>query len=419
MLLRFKVSNFMSIKEEVIVNAVANTASEHEIKTITFGKDRILPSVGFYGYNAAGKSNIFKALTSAILFVRNSNVMQVNNLIQTTPFLLDDYSRKQPTKMDFLYIHNGKKFNYGFEITQKEVIQEYLYEYVSSRPSLIFERHKDKYTYTTQNNKELETYENKNTSNKLFLCTATAWNCQLTKDAYLWFAEGVDTYDSRNFNEAGYLDYLDEKKDDQKTKEFLLSVLKHTDFNISDYIFESRNVKDFNVVLPPGIMFDKGLIDQMKMNSKEFKLESMHDVEDQEGNRKSFPIDFMMESNGTKMMFAYAPIIQTALEKGRTIVVDEIDNSLHTLLTKYLIQLFSNREYNKKGAQLIFNFHDSNLLNSELMRRDQLYLVKKDKGGQTRISNLYDYKARRNDNFRKGYFDGKYIDLPNITEGID
>lgn len=418
MLLRFKVSNFMSIKEEVIVNAVANSAGEHEYNNILCGKDRILPAIGFYGYNAVGKSNIFKALTAAILLIRSSNYKQVNEPIQTTPFLLDDSSRDESTKMDFLYIHNGRKFNYGFEITQKEVLQEYLYEYVSARPSLIFERTGSKYVYTTQTNKELEAYENKNTSNKLFLCTATAWNCQLTKDAFLWFSEGIDTYDSKTFNETGYLDFLDEKKDDTNTKEFFLNVLKHTDFNISDYIFESRNIKDLNLVLPPGVSFDKSILDQMKMNAKEAKLESMHEVEDSKGNKNNYPIDFPFESNGTKMMFSYAPIIHDALEKGRTIVVDEIDNSLHPLLTKYLIQLFINKDDNKNGAQLLFNFHDSNLMDNELLRRDQLYFVEKDKAGQTRISNLYEHKARRNDNFRKGYFDGKYIDLPNITEGL-
>lgn len=419
MLLQFKISNFMSIRDEIVVNLTANSASEHEENNIVFGRDRILPVVAFYGYNAVGKSNIFKALSTAILFVRNSSFMPINALINTQPFLLDDTSRNESTKMDFIYIHNGKKYNYGFEITQKEVIQEYLYEYVSARPSLIFDREKENYTFTTKNNKELDIYKDRNTPNKLFLATATNWNCQLTKDAFLWFAEGIDTYDSHFFDDNQYLMHLDANKDDHKTKEFLLNVLKNTDINISDYNFESNDIKDISKILPPGINFDKAILDQIQLNSKEFKLDAMHDVKDENGNSKSFPIAFMFESNGTKLMFAYAPIVQQALEKGRTIIVDELDNGLNPILTKYLVKLFTDKKSNKNGAQLLFNSHESNLLDNKILRRDQIYLVNKDDYGQTKIKNLYDYKARRTDNFRKNYFDERYSDLPHIIEGID
>lgn len=419
MLLEFKISNYMSIKDEVIVDLKANSACEHEENNIVFGKDRILPSVAFYGYNAVGKSNIFKALTCAILFVRNSNLMQINNLIQTTPFLLDDHSRKEPTKMDFLFIHNGKKYNYGFEITQQTVVQEYLYEYSSARPSLIFERNNEEYSFTTQNNKELESYVNKNTPNKLFLCTATAWNCQLTKNAFLWFAEGVDVYDSKLFSDNEVLEFLDANKDNQDIKNFLLDLFKRTDFNIIDYAFESNHVKDVNLVLPPGITIDKNMLEQVKINSKEYTFDALHNVKGEDGENKNYPIGYLLESRGTKMMIAYAPIIQNALKNGRTIVIDELDNSLHSMLSKYLIGLFLDKKYNKNGAQLIFNSHDSNILDSKLLRRDQIYLVNKDEYGQTKLKNLYYYKARSNENFRKNYFDDKYSRLPDIINGID
>ena len=419
MLLEFKVSNFMSIKDEIKVSCIANTALEHEDSLLLFGKDRVLPALAFYGYNAVGKSNIFNALTSAILFVRNSNLMQINSLIQTVPFLLNDTSKNEPTKMDFLFTINGKKYNYGFEITQKEVILEYLYEYESSRPSMIFERKREVYNFTTQNNKELDGFKDINTSNKLFLSTATAWNCKLTKDAFLWFLEGIDTYNSNNFTEDEILHYLDINKDNEESKNFLLDVFKRTDINILDYIFESRAMQDMKVVLPQGITFDKNIIEQMKLNSKEYQFDAFLAVKDEDGNENNYPISYLYESKGTKMMIAYVPIIQHALEKGRTIVVDEFDNSLHPLLTHYLIKLFLDKKINKNGAQLIFNTHDTNLLDSELLRRDQVCLVKKDESGQTRIANLYEYKARRNDNFRKSYFDEKYAKLPNIIDGID
>ena len=213
--------------------------------------------------------------------------------------------------------------------------------------------------------------------------------------------------------------HLDANKNNQNTKLFLLNVLRNTDFNISDYIFESKDIEDINLVLPPGISFEKAFLEQIKLNSKEFKLDAMHDVKDEYGYTKSYPIPFVFESNGTKLMFAYAPIVQQALEEGRTIVVDELDNGLNPILIKYLIRLFSDKKSNKNGAQLIFNSHNSSILDSKLLRRDQIYLVNKDEFGQTKIKNLYDYKARRTDNFRKSYFEEKYSSLPHVIDGID
>lgn len=127
----------------------ANAAKEQEDNLICYGNERILPSIAIYGANAAGKSNIFKALTTAILFVRNSNSMQVNSLTGLVPFMLDDESRNKPTKLDFLFTYNGTKYSYGFTGDQYNIYEEYLYEYKSSRPTVIFERENiNNYKYT-------------------------------------------------------------------------------------------------------------------------------------------------------------------------------------------------------------------------------------------------------------------------------
>ena len=128
MLLQFNISNFMSIKDEVVLTAFANARKEHENNLIKVGKERILPTIALYGANAAGKSNIFRALTAAIMLVRRSNSIQVNMPTGFDPFLFDDSSVKEKTKMDFLFIHNGKKFEYGFTADQQYIYDEYLYE---------------------------------------------------------------------------------------------------------------------------------------------------------------------------------------------------------------------------------------------------------------------------------------------------
>ena len=99
MLLQFNVRNFMSIKDEVVLTAFANAGKEHENNLINLGKEKVLPTLAIYGANAAGKSNVFKALTQAILLVRNSNNLQVNMPTGIEPFLMDQNSRNEKTKM--------------------------------------------------------------------------------------------------------------------------------------------------------------------------------------------------------------------------------------------------------------------------------------------------------------------------------
>ena len=413
MLLQFNVSNFMSIKNEVVLSAFANADKEHEDNLIESDKDRILPVLALYGANAAGKSNIFKALTSAILLVRNSNTLQVNMPTGFVPFLFDDKSSKEKTKMSFLFTHNGQKFEYGFLADSQYVYEEYLYEYKSSRPTIIFSRTDiTNYSFTAAY-KHLAEYQYKNTSNKLFMCTATAWNCEETKNAYLWFAENIDTYNKLSIQGNQYLDYLDKNKDNPETKRFLLSLLKHAEINIQDYEFESRIVD--NTFLPPGISIDPTIISHMK----QFRLETIHKISQSDGSYKSYKLPFDRESEGTMLLFAYGPIIMEALDKGRTIVIDELDNSLHSNLARYLISLFSDKSINKNGAQLIFNSHDLNLLDLDIFRRDQIYFVQKDnETGITTVSLLADQSPRKTDNIQKGYLQGKYGAITYPQQGI-
>lgn len=415
MLLQFNVKNFTSIKEEVVLTAFANSGKEHENKLIVFGKERILPVLSLYGANAAGKTNIFKALTQAILLVRSSNTFQVNMPTGIEPFMLDQYSNKEKTKMDFMFIHNGKRFEYGFTADANFIYEEYLYEYKSSRPTMIFERtNVNEYKFTSSY-KDLEQYKYRNTSNKLFMCTATAWNCEATKDAYLWFAEGIDTYNRATIERGGFLEYLDANKDDPEVKKFLLSMLKHAEINIQDYEFESRILENADSVFP-GLHINGMPVARVK----QYKLETIHQVEQNDGRIESYKLDFSHESAGTMLLFAYGPIIIEALKNGRTIVIDELDNSLHPSLTRYLVELFNDKNVNKNGAQLIFNSHDVSLLDLDLLRRDQIYFVEKNfKTGVTDLYSLADFSPRKTENIQKGYLQGRYGAIPFINGGIE
>ena len=417
MLLQFSVSNYLSIRDQVTLTAFANASKEHEHNLFKFNKERILPTMALYGANAAGKTNVFKALTTAIVLVRNSSNLQVNMPTGVEPFLFDEDKSHDKTKFDFMFVHNGKKYEYGFTADQKCIYDEYLYEYKSSRPTMIFERTDINVYKFTSAYKHLSIYKAKNTDNKLFMCTATAWNCEETRNAYLWFAEAIDTYNSGSFDDNQCLAFLDENKERPETKEFMLSMLKHAEINIQDYEFESRVVENAAIPLPPGIQIDRALLPPVM---KQFKLNAIHEIIDEHGNANTYSLPFDHESDGTRLLFAYGPIILNALEKGRTIVVDELDNSLHPSLTRYLVELFNDPDVNRNHAQLIFNSHDISLLKLDLFRRDQIYFVEKDnESGVTDLYSLADYSPRKSENIQKGYLQGRYGAIPFPEGGIE
>lgn len=419
MLLQFNVSNYMSYKNEAILSLIAGKGNEHDDILIGHGKDKILPTVSIYGPNASGKTNIFKALSFAIKFVRNSNYYQIDNAINVIPFLLDDESRTNKSRFDFVFVHNNYKYEYGFVIDNKNVYEEYLYEYRSQRPSLIFERENiNEYRFSSATKKELSAIVDKNTNNKLFLSTATLWNSSHTSNAYMWFSTAIDVYDPSSL-ENGFLHHLETNNDDSM-KKFMQSMLLNADINISDYDFEIKAGNLDPVSLPEGVKFDDHIVAELKNNLREWKFETHHKTV-VDGKEKDYVLPLLGESKGTINFLYMGPIIKKTLEDGKTMIIDEIDSGLHPSLVRYLIELFHNKTTNPNGAQLIFNTHDATQLDLNVFRRDQIYFTEKD--NQTGISDLYsldEYAPRKTENIQKGYLQGRFGAIPLIgCEGIE
>ena len=122
------------------------------------------------------------------------------------------------------------------------------------------------------------------------------------------------------------------------------------------------------------------------------------------------------ESDGTQKLFAYAAPWLNVLNNGRIIVVDELDNSFHPHLVRYLLNLIHNPEKNKKNGQLIFTTHDTSILDSKILRRDQVWFMEKDKAKATQLYPLTDFHPRKNEALEKGYLQGRYGALPYIGE---
>lgn len=397
MLIQFAVENYMSLRDETVLSMDAGAGSELRENLQDYQDGYLLPTAAIYGANAAGKSNIFKAMTAALRIIRESNDRQIDRAVPFIhPYAFDEEHRHLPSKFDFTFVINHVKYQYGFSADSSKIYDEYLYKYSSKLPSLIFERTNTKdYKYTKSNESKLKQYEEKTAPNKLFLATATNWNCELTKEAYPWFAKGINTYNNANFNIT--LDALEVfAHGGDSLQSFITSLLKTADINITGYSIDSQTKN-----LPEGLL-------------KAYALRTNHIVTNDDTTCE-YTLPFDAESEGTKRIFIFGPIIKDALENGRTIVVDEIDNSLHPLFLEYLIQLFNSRETNPNKAQLIFNTHSVETLSLDLLRRDQIYFVEKNhENGVTELYSLDEFSPRKTENVRKGYLQGRYGAIPNI-----
>ena len=405
MLLQFSVENYRSFKERAVLSLEASADKELPNNLMIKDKHRVLKIATIFGANAAGKSNIFKALTAAIMLIRKSNIRQVGEpLTEAVPFGFDDETRLQPCSFEFVFIAKGKKYVYGFSATIAKITNEYLYVYNSTRPTTIFERFgEDEYKFTSSTlSKHLSPIAKYNTPNKLFLATATAWNTEETKDAFVWFMTGINTY-SPNYEQAIHISgpILDNDKD-SSARRFTNSILHEADINISNFEIESKEIP---IAAPqPGV----------NMEGREYKITTIHTVE----GGKQYALNLAEESNGTINLFFFAPLIKRAFETGETLCIDEFDVSLHPLLVQYLIGLFNNPEVNKANAQLIVSTHTSGLLNLKDLRRDQIYFVEKDQ--QTGCSTLYsldEFSPRTREDIQKAYLLGRYGSVPNLGNG--
>lgn len=419
MLLQFSVNNFKSFKDMAVLSMEPSADKELPGNLTLIGKNRCLNTIAIFGANAAGKSNVFTALTAAILLVRRSNSRQViDPLVEIIPFKFDEESIRKPTTFEFVFIAEGKKYVYGFSATQKAVQREYLYVFNSSKASTIFERTDvNTYKFTSPALKrELQPLTERNTENKLFLATATAWNCEATRIPYLWFETKINTYSIDSDQLISQTAPMFDNDADNSLRKFTNMILHEADINIDDFNIEFKDIsqEQFLQQVPQEL---RGLISTIPaaMN-KAVKIETVHSIID-DGIAKQYNLSLMEESQGTRNLFLFSPVLKRAFETGETLCIDEFDASLHPMLVRYLFSLFNNPDINKAHAQLIVSSHSLVLMSLKNLRRDQIYFVEKDrKTGKSELYSLDEFSPRKEEDVRKAYMLGRYGSIPDIPE---
>lgn len=410
MLIEFSIENFLSFKEKVTFTMEASSDKKLEDNYVNIGKEKILKLTAIYGANASGKSNFFKVLAIVNNMIIQSNFIDPNSMLPIVPFKLDRKTINEPSSFEIKFIFNKIKYLYGFKADSKSIYNEYLYYYPKGTKAKIFVReNKDKYTFNSEDMKILNDIKEKNTVNKFFLSTATTWNYEKTKPAYDFLTQKIGViFSIDQVNNYACKMYSDDG--DGELENLALKFLKKADFNISGYQVNEGKITEENLK-----MFPDSVKAFLPVGTPSYEINTKHNI----GN-DTFMFDIGEESSGTQNIFLLIPVIRDVLTNGKILIIDEIDKSLHPLLVKYILEIFNDKSINKNNSQLIFNTHDTNMLDLEFLRRDQIWFAEKNAVvGSSNIYSLDDFSVRNTENIEKGYLLGRYGAVPFIDNNFN
>jgi len=430
MLVNFKVENFKSFKDLTEFSMEATKLKNlKDSNTFDINNVSLLKSAVVYGANASGKSNLLKAMMRMKQIILNSTNIQHMKKYPHESFLLNSNTEHKETIYEMEFIIDTILYRYGFEIdNDATIIEEWLFYKkieVRARETKLFYRKKQDITLGTKF-KEGKQLEGKVRDNALFLSVVAEFNGEHSLRILDWFFydfEMLSNLKSDDFKHMTTAVLSD--KEDTKYKEKIIQLIKKSDIGIYDLKSQKISMDEF-INLENKFNLDNQLLKKFLEEASGDKLDeedaskvmTVHIQYDENNNVKNFKsFDLSFESEGTQRLLALSAPLILALEKGSTLIIDELDNSLHTDLVNAIIKLFNSKETNPKNAQLIFTTHDTNLLNQELFRRDQIWFTEKNIYGASELYSLVEYgKGKTRDDLvlEKNYLEGKFGAVPHI-----
>jgi AAA15 family ATPase/GTPase len=427
MLISFNVSNYRSIGGRQTISLEPAPKQNNRSENILQENGvQALNAIAFYGPNSSGKSNLLKSIEVFDRMIYMSRATNSTSKLPYDPFLLREGYQSKPTSFEIVFVHNEARYRYGFSYNQEEIMEEWLYRKRVGREVQVFARDGEVIEVSSAlkaSSKIIDVAIEATRSNALFLAMCDSFNIKEAKEIFNWFgllnyADGLDT--SRE--QIATFNLLEEDLFASSIKSYLSGLkLGFKDLFIEEKEFDPNELPDH---MPESMKqrISKDL--SGKVNTSAWAVHSIYDAD---GNRSDKNISWMLEereSEGTKKAFHLSGPILYTLRKGGVLVIDEIEAKMHPLLTKRIISLFLDKNVNTKGAQLIFATHDTNILSSLPLRRDQINFVEKNKWESTNIHALSDIryknkKSERHDTDKeKRYLEGRYGGIPELEPGF-
>ncbi|MFH9573497.1 ATP/GTP-binding protein [Streptomyces sp. NPDC017230] len=432
MLLNFRVANHRSIRDEL----------EWQLHPVYDG-DRpsgtswqAVPVAGIFGSNAAGKSNVVGALRYMAEMVNRSPLMaEEGEGVSRQPFLLDSVAPSECSWYVVDLLVRGVRFAYGFEVDDESVRGEWLYAYPEGRKRVVFEREGDDFRVGSsyqRGSKAMETVAEVTAPNALFLSMAGRSRTSVTSldRVYRWFRRDLvfgGPVLGRSFRYPSLINRdLAWRLERVGEPTHLRELLRAADLGIEEFRVESVEEDLYEDGRPRARLKDHSPVDT-KAQDALFDMPRRRRVRHElwlrhTGRNSSFELPLSAESSGTRAIVEYALVLERVTSTGGTLVVDELDSSLHPRLSAFLVGLFQNSKRNPHGAQLLFTSHDASLLGrkagEDILRRDQIWFASKNEFGETSLYPLSDFRPRSEENRERRYLSGSYGAVPVIDDSF-
>lgn len=442
MIVSFSVSNFRSFSSEETLSLVASNrlSGSHDDHAVPIpdSKERVLRAAVLYGANGAGKSNLFKALRylkSVALEPRKKN-----SGTGREPFRFAG-ARDEPSSFDLQFIAADRLYRFGFKVDDERVIEEWLFQVVGNREKPLYERVTDENGKVAIDAEGLKGAGEKvaalskvgGPQNQSFLATA---NATLDSGDYgeglghvlAWFKEGLNLVGpDESIGAPGFL--LDQDSGLRSfASEFLksastgvdhLEVQKREIFreqpasSLADRLLASALLQDLadgeDGSLRMGLGDGSELLVERKGGNRAYRI-SLHAAHEHEPG-KVVRLELAEESDGTRRLLNLIPALHPSGTAGAVYFIDEIDRSLHPILVKEFLEFFL-KSTDGGPRQIIVTTHESNLLDQELLRRDEIWFAEKDQTAATRLYSLLDFRVRNDLEIRKHYLQGRFGAVP-------
>ena len=392
MLIEFTVGNYRSFAEPAMLSMVATSAKSKNKEldaATTFqlpGQPKLLTSAAIYGANASGKSNFVRALRFMRQFViRSTGNTSAVGAGDVEPFRLRTDTLGRPSHFEAAFILDGKRYRYGFDVDRERVTAEWLYYVPAARETRLFERRAQEFVLA-ESFREGENIQDKTRPNALFLSVVAEFNGPLSLRLVQWFrALGIQS----GLNDAALRRVTERRLQQPADAQRIVDLVRRLDVGIQDI----RIVDEYVLLI--------------------------HAKYDEAGNivgDETFALD-QHESEGTKKLFALAGYLVDVLQRGSVLIVDELDARLHPIVTREIVRLFNSAGSNPNHAQIIFTTQDTNLLDNDLLRRDQIWFVEKDSKGASHLYSLAEFKGVRNDlALERHYIQGRFGAVPYLGD---
>ena len=413
MILRFGVENFRSFRDYTELSFVSTSRKDEPALRMksSHSNHGVLPVLGVWGANAAGKSNILAAVMELRTHVERSYTdLKPAQEIPWFPFALRKERGSPPTQHDIDFESKGTRYHYGFRFTAGRYYEEWLHFYRTGRRSVLFERDhasgEDPWYFGPSLTGNKSTIAEATRPNSLFLSAAAQHNHKQLGEIHrellrrVPFQRGIFLPVSVLFNKNSILFK-------EQAKPVVRRFLANADLGIVDY----REVKNSESIsqLKALIKLDK-TADRQTQSDNQW-VEDLREIRLQHGaGDSSWELPPEFESAGTNVLLARLELILNTLRQGTLLVADEFDASLHPELATPLLELFTREDTNPNGAQLLFTTQNRELMSH--LRTDEVLLVDKARDGASKLNAASDYRIRTRDDLRSLHESGRVRGVP-------